>query len=76
MISHLESYIQASFSLPITDESMSFVSWLFDRADVHDVKYEDDSMNVVFESVPWFADKVRGRVEQLGGILTLDFSDN
>ena len=76
MIGHLESYIQASFSLPTTDESMSLVSWLFGRADVHDVKYEDNSMNVVFESVPWFAEKVRGRVEKLGGILTLDFSDN
>jgi len=68
IVEHLEGYIQASFSLPITDESMSFVSWLFGRADVRDVKYEDDSMNVVFESVPWFADKVRGRVEQIGGI--------
>jgi len=68
MVSHLESYVQASFSLPVTDESMSFVSWLFGRADVHHVKYEADSMDVVFESVPWFADKVRGRVEQLGGI--------
>ena len=64
---YLESHVQASFSLPITDETMSFISWLFGRADVHDVEYKDDSMKVVFESVPWFADKVRGRVEQLGG---------
>jgi len=67
MISRLESYIQGSFSLPIADESMSLISWLFDRADVRDVKYEGDSMKVVFESIPWFADRVRGRVEQLGG---------
>jgi len=67
MISRLESYVRGSFSLPITDESMSFISWLFSRADVHDVKYEGDSMNVIFESIPWFADRVRGRVEQLGG---------
>jgi GTP-binding protein HflX len=70
IIGHLEAYIQASFSLPITDETMSFVSRLFSRADVHDVKYKDDSMKVVFESVPWFADKVRRRVEQLGGTFT------
>jgi len=67
MMSHLESYVQGSFSLPITDESMSFVSWLFSRADIRDVKYEGDSMNVTFESIPRFADRVRGRVEQLGG---------
>jgi len=67
MVSRLESYVQGSFSLPITDESMSFISWLFGRADVRDVKYEGDSMGVIFESVSWFADRVRGRVEQLGG---------
>jgi len=67
MISRLESYVQGSFSLPITDESMSFVSWLFDRADVRDVKYEGDSMDVIFESIPLFAERIRGRVEQLGG---------
>jgi len=67
MMSHLESYVQGSFSLPITDESMSFVSWLFSRADIRDVKYEGDSMNVTFESIPRFAERVRGRVEQLGG---------
>ncbi|MDH5664629.1 MAG: GTPase HflX [Candidatus Bathyarchaeota archaeon] len=67
IIRHFEGYVQASFSLPITDETMSFVSWLFDRVDTHDVEYEDDSMKVVFESIPWFADKVKGRVEQLGG---------
>ena len=67
MVGHLEGYVQASFSLPITDETMSLVSWLFGRADVHDVKYEDNSMKVVFESAPWFADKIKGHVEQLGG---------
>jgi GTP-binding protein HflX len=65
---HLEKYIQASFSIPVTDESMSFLSWLFERADVVRVRYEGESANVVFEAVPWFADKVRGRVEGLGGV--------
>jgi len=27
----------------------------------------DEGVSVVFESIPWFADKVRGRVEKLGG---------
>ena len=64
---HLKEYVRASFSVPTTSESMSFLSWLFSRADVRDLKYEGESVSVVFESVPWFADKVRGRVEQLGG---------
>jgi GTP-binding protein HflX len=64
---HLKEYVRGSFSLPITDESLSFLSWLFSHVDVRDLKYEGESVNVVFESIPWFADKVRGRVEQLGG---------
>lgn len=64
---HLKNYIEASFSIPVTDESMSFLSWLFERADVLRVKYTGESMNVVFEAIPWFADKVRGRVEKLEG---------
>ncbi|KPV61435.1 MAG: GTPase HflX [Candidatus Bathyarchaeota archaeon BA1] len=68
MAQHFRNYVQAMFSVPITDESMSFLSWLFSRADIRDIKYEGDSVKVVFESVPWFADKVKGRVEQFSGI--------
>jgi len=64
---HLKEYVRLSFSLPTSGESQSFLSWLFSRADVRNLRYEGDSVNVVFESVPWFADKVKGRVEQLGG---------
>jgi len=64
---HLKEYVRSSFSLPTSGESQSFLSWLFSRADVRNLRYEGDSVNVVFESVPWFADKVKGRVEQLGG---------
>jgi GTP-binding protein HflX len=67
IIGHFKEYVKASFSLPITNESMSFLSWLFSRAHVHDLKYEGGNMDVIFEAVPLFADKVRGRVEQLGG---------
>ncbi len=68
MINHLEKYVQASLVLPVTDETMSFLSWLFSRADVHDVKYGGDAMNIVFEAIPWFADKVKVRAEKLGGV--------
>jgi GTP-binding protein HflX len=65
--SHFEGYVQASFSLPITNETMSFVSWLFDRADTHNVEYKDNTMKVIFEAIPWFVDKIKVYVEQLGG---------
>jgi len=65
---YLESFVQASFSLTINDEAMSLVSQLFDRAHVQDIKYEGDVVKVVFRSIPWFADRVKGQVEKLGGV--------
>lgn len=69
IINHLESYIQAVLSMPVTNESMSFLSWLFNRADVHDVKYSGKTADVVFSAIPKFVDEVKGRAEQIGGVL-------
>ena len=68
IIRHLESFVQVSFSLTINDKAMSLVSQLFDRANVQNIEYEDDVVNVVFRAIPWFADRVKGRVEKLGGV--------
>jgi len=67
MTGFLKQYVRASFSIPLKKDSMSFVSWLFSRADVQSLKYEADGVHIVFESVPWFAESVRKRVEALGG---------
>ncbi|MCK4482720.1 hypothetical protein KAU55_05800, partial [Candidatus Bathyarchaeota archaeon] len=60
----LKNYVEASFTVPLTSESMSFVSWLFNRADVQELKYTGSSAHVVFEAIPWFVEKVRKRVEE------------
>ncbi len=67
MTKRLRNYVQAAFSIPATSESLSFLSWLFNRADVRSLTYTEDGIDVAFESLPWFADKVRGQVEHLGG---------
>jgi len=67
MMRHLKQYIQASFSIPLKSDYTAFLNWLFSRADVQSLKYEADSVHIVFESVPWFAEKVRERVTELGG---------
>lgn len=67
IIRNLKNYVQASFSLPITGEAMVFISWLSNRADINSIKYKGNTVNVHFGAIPWFADKVKGRVEQLGG---------
>ncbi len=63
----LRNFVQASFTLPLSNEAMSFLSWLFSRTDVQEVSYEGDTVYVTFEAVPWFAEKVKSRVEELGG---------
>jgi len=67
ILSYMEPLLQASFSIPVASQHNSFISWLFSRAEVKSQKYEGDRVHVVFEAVPWFADKVRERVIQLGG---------
>jgi len=64
---YLKDYVKASFLIPLKSQHASFISWLFSRADVLSIKYEGDGVHVIFESVPWFADKVRERVIELGG---------
>lgn len=64
---YLEGFVEASFSVKINDESMSLVSELFDQVHVEDVKYEGDIVNVSFSAIPWFADRIKGRIQKLGG---------
>ncbi|MCD6242085.1 GTPase HflX [Candidatus Bathyarchaeota archaeon] len=63
----LKNYVQVSFSVPMNSETMSFISWLYNNTNVHVVKYEGDYAHVVFEAVPWFADKICGQVKKLNG---------
>jgi GTP-binding protein HflX len=63
----LKNYVRASFTIPLTSETMSFISWLFNRADVQTLKYTDSLAHVVFEAIPWFAEKVKNRVEEFNG---------
>ena len=60
----LKNYVRASFTIPLRDETMSLISWLFKNADVQTLKYTDDSAYIVFEAPPWFAEKVKNRVEE------------
>ncbi|MEM2093372.1 MAG: GTPase HflX [Candidatus Bathyarchaeia archaeon] len=63
----LKNTVQVSFTMPVTSETMSFISWLYNRAEVHQVNYDGDVAHVSFEAVPWFAEKIKNRVEEMGG---------
>jgi GTP-binding protein HflX len=66
----LKNYLRASFSVPMTNESMSFISWLFNRSDVKTIRYTKDSAHVVFEAIPWFAETVKNKVQEFNGKFT------
>jgi GTP-binding protein HflX len=63
----LKNYVRASFTIPLTSKTMPFISWLFKRADVQTIKYGENSVSVVFEAIPWFAEKVKSNVEEFNG---------
>ena len=63
----LKDYVKGIFVIPLQSEHAAFISWLHNHADVQNLTYGNDNIRVAFESVPWFADKVRERVMQLGG---------
>lgn len=65
---YLVDYVHASFSVKINDETMSLVSYLFDRSHVERVKYDGEIVKVVFKSIPWFANRVKGSIEKQGGM--------
>ena len=65
----LRDYVRASFSVPMTGETMSFISWLFKVANVQTLQYVGSSAQVIFEATPSLAEKVRNRVERFNGKL-------
>jgi GTP-binding protein HflX len=67
ILKKLEDYVKASFSVPLTNETMPFMSWVHERADVQKVRFMSNSVQVTFEASPLFTEKVRKRVEKLDG---------
>jgi len=67
ILKKLEGYIQASFSVPMTGTTMSLISWVHKGADVKKIDYTDNSVQVVLEANPEFAEKLKSRVEELKG---------
>jgi GTP-binding protein HflX len=63
----LEYYVQAQFSVPLTSQTMPFISWLHGKADVHKENFTNDSVEVVFEAPPELAEQVKRKVTDLHG---------
>lgn len=63
----LGRYVALSSTLPVNQDSLSFLSWIFESARVHKVTCNDDSLHVCFSAPANLIDKIRGRVEKIGG---------
>ena len=59
--------LEASFTVPLTNQAMPFLSWVHNGAYVKKTDYVANSVQVVFEAEPSFVEGVRKRVEELGG---------
>jgi GTP-binding protein HflX len=73
---HLIRHMYFSFALPITEKSLSFLSWVFDHADVQNVEYERGFVHASFGASPQVADRIRNDAEKLGGVFRLEQMEN
>ena len=51
---------------------MRLVSELFELAHVQNVTYEGKNVKGVFRAIPWLSDRIKGRIEKLGGVYTVE----
>jgi len=63
----LKRHMESSFTVPMNADSLAFLSWIFDHADVHKVTYGEERVNVCLGAPPQIVDKIRDRIEKLGG---------
>lgn len=54
--------------LPMTEDTMSVVSWIHDNAWVRDVKYSDDDVLIDFEARPDIVEQSRSKAGQLRAV--------
>ena len=63
----LENYVQAQFSVPLTGNTMSFISWVHQKTHIEKETFTNDSVEVTFEANPSITDQVKRKVEDLNG---------
>jgi GTP-binding protein HflX len=63
----LENYQQAQFSVPLTGKAMPFISWVHGKTHIEKETFTNETVEVVFESIPSLVEQVRRKVEELHG---------
>jgi len=68
VVDELPDWERERLVLPMTEDTMSVVSWLHDEANVNDVTYGDDDVLVDFEARPAIVEQARSRAADLGAV--------
>ncbi len=63
----LENYVKGSFSVPLSEDVMPFLSWVHEKAEVKKEEFLGDRVEVTFEVNPQVAEQIRSKVEKLNG---------
>jgi GTP-binding protein HflX len=80
LLKEISNYIiyrmHSFFTLPITEKSLSLVSWVYDHAQVQKVKYEKGFVHVSLGASPQILDRIKNDVENLGGVFEVEQIEN
>lgn len=71
LVRYLPKYVRVAFSIPLSKQNLSFLSWLFNHTHVESLRYQNNCAYVTFESILDFAAKALKHVKENGG----SFSD-
>ena len=63
----LEYFVHAQFSVPLSGQTMSFISWAHVKTHIEKENFTNTTVEVVFESSPDIAEQVKRKVEDLHG---------
>jgi GTPase len=63
----LENFTRSQFTIPLTGNFMPFISWVHQKADIHQEKYTNNSLQIVFEASGTVTEQVKKKVEELNG---------
>ena len=68
--SALGEYVEATFIIPENADAVSLMHLLYEEADSVQVEQKGNDVEVVLKALPRTAEKLRERVERVGGHLT------
>ncbi len=72
IVQYLERKVRLHFTVPMNDDSLSLLSWIFENSYVHNVDYGNDVINVYSSASTEIAEKIKERVDKVGGYFKVE----